>query len=164
MMGTEGENGGPKGVKSPIGMSIELVALHKHWITADSVNYSMRARGAPPSEIKGVKDLGELHSRSLALFVWYGLLFVVIEGYQELKLKDNAIDELLKRTELVDLLRRLRNGTFHYQKNPLNPRITNFLLHDDTAKWLNQVNRAFNKFFVEKLRAAGALDWLKDQQ
>lgn len=45
--------------------------------------------------------------------MWYSSLFVVIEGWRELYIDDNIINELLK-SENVDLLRKYRNSVFHY--------------------------------------------------
>jgi hypothetical protein len=50
------------------------------------------------------------------MFYWYSGLYVVIEGYQELKLHGEKIDALLQSPN-VDLLKRLRHGTFHFQNN-----------------------------------------------
>jgi len=47
---------------------------------------------------------------------WYASLWVVVEGWKELELDDSSIDKLLNAApEYVDLLRRYRNGVFHYQ-------------------------------------------------
>ena len=46
---------------------------------------------------------------------WYATLYVVIEGYQELKMADSVIDLLLQSPN-VKSLRRFRNGICHYQK------------------------------------------------
>lgn len=54
---------------------------------------------------------------------WYGGLYVVIEGWRDLKLSDPEIDKLLQSRN-VDLLRRYRNGVFHFQKEYFDKRFT----------------------------------------
>ena len=84
--------------------------------------------------------------------VWYSLLFVVVEGYQELGLHDPAVDELLSRNENVDALRRFRNSTFHYQQNPLSSKHREFIEAKDSEIWIRDLNRAFDKFFDRELK------------
>jgi hypothetical protein len=64
------------------------------------------SRGAPVGE-------AEIES-FLYMSYWYGALYVVIEGWRELKLADTGIDNLLESPN-VDLLRKYRNGVFHFQ-------------------------------------------------
>jgi hypothetical protein len=47
---------------------------------------------------------------------WYAALYVVIEGWRDLGLADATIDALLQSPN-VDLLKRYRNGVFHFQKD-----------------------------------------------
>lgn len=46
---------------------------------------------------------------------WAASLYVVIEGWETAKFKDPVVDALLGVSNYKDMLRRLRNGTFHYQ-------------------------------------------------
>jgi hypothetical protein len=47
---------------------------------------------------------------------WYAAEYVVIEGWREADLHDPVIDEVLARSsDVTDMLRRYRNGVFHYQ-------------------------------------------------
>ena len=144
------------------GLDLKLVALHKHWITADSVQYHLRRSGRTDGEVfKGVPDgvveLAQAHSMFLALSVWYGLLYVVIEGYQELGLKDEQIDKLLADTERVSALRRFRNGVFHYQQDPVPEKVLAFIAARDSEIWIRDVNASFKLFFERELRLPQAL-------
>jgi hypothetical protein len=59
-----------------------------------------------------------LHSGPASVvYYWYGALYVVTEGYNELRLCDAQVDALLADTAKVLALRRCRNGEFHFQKN-----------------------------------------------
>ena len=57
--------------------------LHKHWVTADSINYHL-GRSMKGSLLEGAPKefaaLGQMMSAFAALGVWYSLLYVVVEG------------------------------------------------------------------------------------
>ncbi|MBH03708.1 MAG: hypothetical protein CMP08_06240 [Xanthomonadales bacterium] len=57
-------------------------------------------------------------AESVALtFQFFASMFVVIEGWKKLKLRDQKIEEILDQNrEGVDLLRRARNAVYHFQK------------------------------------------------
>jgi hypothetical protein len=57
---------------------------------------------------------------------WYGELYVVVEGFQALKLSDPTIDPLFASPNLA-LLKRYRNGVFHYQKDYFDDRFLDFM-------------------------------------
>jgi hypothetical protein len=57
---------------------------------------------------------------------WYGGLYVVIEGWQELGLSDAVIDATLQSPN-VHLLRRYRNGVFHFKKDYNDERFLAFM-------------------------------------
>lgn len=52
----------------------------------------------------------------LYMSLWYACLYVLIEGWLQLKLSDPEVDALLESPN-VDLLERFRNGVFHYQRD-----------------------------------------------
>lgn len=127
----------------------ELVALHKHWCTADAVKLTV---GTPVNE--GLPDwpeellaLAQMHSAFLRIAVWYSLLFVVVEGYRELKLEDARINELLANEKMNDALRRFRNAVFHYQEDPIGPKLMTFLEAKESETWAGQLHSAFKAFF-----------------
>jgi Resolvase, N terminal domain len=62
----------------------------------------------------------------LYMSYWYGGLYVVIEGWQELSLSDAVIDATLQSPN-VDLLRRYRNGVFHFQRDYNDERFLAFM-------------------------------------
>ena len=139
----------------------ELIALHMHWCIADSIKQFVSAElpddgiSIFPAELRAI---GELHSRFHRLSTWYALLYVVIEGYKELKLQDEGIDELLRREDLVDSLRRFRNAIFHYQENPFSEKFLGFIEAEGSEVWPRKLNAAYKAFFEQALPIKSQLE------
>lgn len=94
--------------------------------------------------------------------VWYGLLFVVIEGYRELRLTDQAVDALLAEEIYVEALRRLRNATFHYQQDPFTSKLWDYLFAPESETWIRRLNHAFREFFERSLGIAEVIASLQE--
>jgi hypothetical protein len=78
---------------------------------------------------------------------WYGGLYVVIEEWQQLRLSEPTIDELLASPN-VRLLKEYRNGVFHFQKAYFDKRFTNFMTKgENVVDWVRDLNRAFGGYF-----------------
>ena len=88
---------------------------------------------------------------NIYLDLWYWTLYVIAEWWKELKLKDEKIDELLKSSNL-ELLRRYRNGVFHFQKNWYDSRFEDFHKETSTIDWTMQLHKEFGRFFLEKIK------------
>jgi hypothetical protein len=82
-------------------------------------------------------------------------LYIVIEGWRDLGLNDPVIDGLLV-SEYVDLLRRFRHGTFHFQPEYLDARILNLAKSDGVAEWIRNVRDAFSAWFDQFFKDAEA--------
>ncbi len=130
----------------------ELVSLHKHWLNADSVKQFVSSKIEVNETVPdGLSQTAQMLSSFSRLTVLYGLIYVVIEGYKELKFSNEAIDELLAQEDFVDALRLFRNSTFHYQKEPISEKALKFLELPESEKWIQQVHIAFRKYFEEEL-------------
>lgn len=124
---------------------IELAALYKHWCIADSVKQFITTEVTIPQTAQLPEEFvqaAQLHSCFMRLSVWYALLRVVVEGYQELKLSDEKVDEFLQKTEYVEALRRFRNAMFHYQDDPFSNKLMEFLQLKDATDWARGLNKA----------------------
>lgn len=138
---------------------IKLVALHKHWCIADAVRVVIGAPiMKPEQEAEAIKRygqefalLGEHASMVARISVWYALLYVVVEGYRDLKQEFEPLDALLQQEEYVNLLRLFRNATFHYQEDPLSEKIIGFLDKKDSEHWIHELNKQFQAFFLKVL-------------
>lgn len=83
---------------------------------------------------------------------WYSSLFVVCEGWKDLKLSDPTTDALLADPNL-EILRRFRNGACHYQPDYLDPRFMDFQSAPGTVKWIRDLSGAFGTWFLAKINA-----------
>jgi hypothetical protein len=89
---------------------------------------------------------------------WYGSLYVVVEGYQELKFSDPVLDKILKSPN-VELLRKYRNGTFHYQKTYFDHCFEEFVKQGiESAVWIHNVSEQLGRFFLEESKRRGVGD------
>lgn len=80
----------------------------------------------------------------------YAGIYLVIEGWKDLKLSDPKIDELFD-SPFLDRLRVFRNATFHYQKEPISWKHLQFFgtEEEQTEKWLNNLYSELERFFRE---------------
>jgi hypothetical protein len=86
---------------------------------------------------------------NLYMSYWYAGLYVVIEGWSQLRLSDPIIDGLLKSPK-VGLLKRYRHGVFHFQTDYFDNRFTDFMEEGQSAvDWVRDLNRAFGAFFLK---------------
>lgn len=129
-----------------------LVALHKHWLIADSVKEVVTVKvGGDHGLPEELAELAAMLSSFSRLSVLYALLYVVIEGYREMKYQDEDIESLLSNEEFVDTLRLFRNATFHYQKQPIPEKARKFIESEGSETWIRKVHLAFKRFFEKNL-------------
>jgi hypothetical protein len=143
-------------------ISISILSLHTHWITADAVKERIRfdVKSAEDQIPKELEALGQQMSKIQTLVVFYALFYVVIEGYRELKLEDESIKVLLGKNDYEDRLRRFRNAVFHFQKHPFDRRLIEFLDAEDSENWIRELYVAFKRFFLRELPIAQSLERL----
>jgi hypothetical protein len=83
------------------------------------------------------------------LSYYYAGLYVVCEGWQELKLADPEIDDLLASPHL-DVLKRFRHGVYHFQADYFDKRLMSaFVLGEDFDRWVDSLTAAFHRFLNE---------------
>jgi hypothetical protein len=81
---------------------------------------------------------------------FYSAIYLVIEGWRDLKLSDDKINRLID-SPYTDKLRLFRNATFHYQKEPISPKLLQFLGTEEEATeiWINELYIEFGKYFKQ---------------
>jgi hypothetical protein len=104
----------------------QMFSLHRYFLWATNMHHLFTTALTE----KGQLDLRAWTKESIKAFeymsYWYAGLFVVVEGWRELKLDDLIPNQLL-RSRNVDLLRRFRNSVFHYQTNFLDEQFLNMV-------------------------------------
>ena len=85
--------------------------------------------------------------------LWYGLLYVVVEGWSSLGLSNATIDGLLGSPN-AELLKRYRNASFHYPKRRKynDERFENFFQEPTTVEWTRKLNSEFGRYFLNALK------------
>ena len=140
---------------------IYIFTLHKYFIWADRMRFHfnqlirlkllLKLKGKPVFDYSSEKGIQSL----LYMSYWYAGMYVVIEGWKELGLSDPKIDNLLESSN-VDLLRRYRNGVFHFQKEYFNEKFMGFIDSGfDAVTWIRELREEFSRFF---------LDWFKKKK
>jgi hypothetical protein len=130
----------------------EVMSLHRYFNAANQQRTEFDRINTEHAEKHGtaVRYGGEGWNESwIAMSYWYGGLFVVVEGWRELGLADEQIDALLASPN-VELLRRYRNGIFHFQRKYFDERFLQLLRDgEDVVTWVRELNRQFGRWFLE---------------
>ncbi len=122
-----------------------IFTLHRYFIWADRMRWhfdrvlEQGQAGNPNWEVE----------TRLYMSYWYGGLYVVIEGWQELGLKDETVEKLLESPN-VSLLRRFRNGSFHFQRDYDDPRFLDLIVKGkNIVEWIRSLRQAYSEFFLK---------------
>jgi hypothetical protein len=83
---------------------------------------------------------------------WYGSLYVVIERWRQLRLTDPKIDQLISSPK-VGLLKKYRDGVFHFQRNYFDDRFQGFLASQDSVGWVRAIHSEFGRYFLQEAAA-----------
>ncbi len=131
---------------------IDLISLHGHYTNYLDILTVQMAVPPKPKDMSSVDYKANIVAREYQNIFFraiaYSLLYVVIEGYQQLRLDIRSINNLLEKSDYVDGLWKLRNGIFHYQESPnINKKLDSFLGIQGHEIWIEKVTSAFNDFF-----------------
>jgi hypothetical protein len=146
-----------------IDLGSPLATLHRYFIVANKMRIRFENTLAKPEILKRLEDAESMDAESLTklvlelhlddygvfMYYWYSALYVVIEGFKELRLRDAKIEALLQ-SQNVDALKRLRNATFHFQKEFISRKIFPFLASKDSTEWIRSLTGAFSEFFLRE--------------
>lgn len=88
--------------------------------------------------------------------IWYGLLYVVIEGWEQSGLVDAEIETLLKNTSNVAKLKRFRHAVFHYQKQFLPVKQQGLFAERSMVEWITTLSDAFKRKLIEAMKEESA--------
>jgi hypothetical protein len=135
-----------------------IVILHRYFIVANKMRIRFEKALADPKVVNRFPNADPLtrllmmhvDDYGVFMFYWYSGMYVVIEGFRELKLKDAKIEALLQSPN-VKALRLIRNATFHFQKDGFfSKKIHPFLESKDSVPWVHSLTHAFSEFFLRE--------------
>jgi len=134
-------------------MEKEIDTLHRYFIWSDSMkvlfeNTISLDENTLTEFQKKQKDIEEFMYMSL----WYGLLYVLIEGWRKLELSDPRIDTLLLDKKKVELLHLYRHGVFHFHEKYNDEKFENlFKSGNDIVYWIRDLRDAFSDWFLDEI-------------
>lgn len=120
---------------------MDIHTLHTYWMAARQMQKRFEeelVRGDSMRE--PIKNVFMNH--------WYGALYIVIEGWRSLRLRDAVIRDLLRRRGLVELLRNYRNGVFHYHRRPWEGPFRGLIANERTVPWIRSLTDEFGRWFL----------------
>lgn len=141
-----------------------IATLHRYFIAANKMRILFDNTLAKPEIVKAFEQAKSMDAKSLSLlilrlhtddygvfmFYWYSGLYVVIEGFKELQLRDAKIEALLQSPN-VETLKLTRNATFHFQKKYLSHKLVPFVTSEGSAVWVRELTEAFSEFFLREV-------------
>ncbi|MBI3049128.1 MAG: hypothetical protein HYY76_12550 [Acidobacteria bacterium] len=96
---------------------------------------------------------------TVLMLQFYAALWVAVEGWRACPLSDQTVDELLTDPAFeqnVQLLRRFRNGVYHYQPDLINERLLAFLREGEHAvTWAFLLHDEFKRVVWEMAHPPG---------
>lgn len=131
----------------------DLLLIHRHWLWANQQREWFFKLLRNP-------DLGDELPEALfarrstgAMFVWYGLLWTVIEGFEDRKivLRDPLLSDVMS---LGDSLRRCRNAVLHIPRadDYVDQRIHALLENDESVPLIRTVHSSYGRLLIEEMQ------------
>ena len=155
---TSPEPGQPVQPVVPAGFEKEvaIAALHRYWLWSDVMQRRFFELLPREEAVPGASSIEEANRKTTGSILygsyWLASLYIVVEGWRELHLEDPAIDALLENETMVSLLRRHRNGVFHFQRNFGDRRIFD-LFEAESRDWEVRIHAELGEALGRILRA-----------
>lgn len=128
---------------------LKTYCLHRYFIQADEMKQLFDRTLNKGTTFDDPEHLLQF----IYMGMWYGSLYVVVEGWSSLNLSDPLIEELLSFPHTRSL-RRYRNCIFHYQPTYYDERVIEFM-REDTPAWVHRLHAEFGRYF---------LNWLSERR
>jgi hypothetical protein len=136
---------------------MRLLSLHRYFIWADRMRKHFDAAIDEKSKTQAYGGEADILEFTLYMSYWYAALYVVIEGWGELKLTAPEIDQYLT-SPCVALLKRYRHGVFHFQAKYDDDRFVAFIAEGrETVPWVRGIHEAFGAYFLHEVPKLKAL-------
>jgi hypothetical protein len=127
----------------------DVFTLHRDFIWANRMRTEFDTVLGRSDEMEPARFLIE---SQMYMSLWYGMLYVVVEGWKDLSLEDTAIDALLD-SQNISLLKRYRYGVFHFQRRYFDQRFLDLIdSGENVVEWIRNLNNELDRFFLERSR------------
>lgn len=133
----------------PSTLTDPVLRLAEYWLSARLMHDHVHEMREEFGDVMGVEQAGFSVEFLTYLTFWLSALYVVCEGFLELKFSDPRIEPLI--AEHVDSLRIYRNATFHFQRKP----DKHAQFHDGTGQrlnWAEDLHAALEDYFRQHLQ------------
>ena len=115
-------------------------ALHRYFIQA------MVNRRAFLDELEA--ERGEQPKGWSHLLLWYGCLYVVVEGWRTERIDHAPVTSMLGDDAMLGVLRRCRNAVFHYSPTYTDPRVQALMNADGFVPWVHSLYDEISIYFL----------------
>jgi hypothetical protein len=138
-----------------------VLSLHRYFVAAARMQHHFESNLVPFEEPQAgaFQDANRAVLEAFAgprgnfMYYWYGSLYVVVEGFRDLQLTDPTIEALLGSRN-VNVLRRCRNGAFHFRPTYFSARSLKRIERPDFTAWVRELMTAFRGYFDRELKTA----------
>ena len=132
----------------------DLLLLHRHYMWANQQReafFDLLAQSSgesltPGPQMMATKEMG-------FMFVWYGLLWSVLESFNDraIEIRGPFLDDL---RGMSNLLRRCRNAVMHVPQEGqlLDPRINELVKEPNAATTIRRIHRGVGRMFIEEFK------------
>ena len=128
---------------------LPVLTLHRYFIWANRmrVHFDEVVRRGP-DEVEHY----ELET-FLYLSYWYAATYVVVEGWKDCNLSDEAVDDLLESPN-VALLKKYRHGVFHFRSQYFDEERFAPLITEgkNVVEWIRSLMVALSLFFLKEIK------------
>jgi hypothetical protein len=134
----------------------QIPILFRYFMAASLMRQEFYTHLADPSdkELRSDDPMQFLVSKAgLKMCLWYGMLYVVVEGWRDTSLSDPEVDRLLASPN-TELLRRFRNGMFHFQKDQWLPtKLSDFFdPTNKTVEWVTTLTAELRRYLMVEMQ------------
>jgi hypothetical protein len=139
----------------------ELVPILFRYFMAASLmfqEFDKHLRDPKDSALHGGDPMKFLVSKAgLKMCLWYGMNYVVVEGWRDAKLSDGEVDRLLASPN-TELLRLFRNGMFHFQTDHWLPtKFSGFFEpKNKTVEWVRSLTTELRRSLLAEMKKISA--------
>ncbi|MGA8658733.1 MAG: hypothetical protein WB586_21570 [Chthoniobacterales bacterium] len=135
------------------------LSVHHYFVVAARMQHHFESNPVAVEEPRGAPlqdpDLAafDLFSgpRGNFMYYWYASLYVVVQGFGNLRLTDPRINALLASPN-VKALRRCWNGVFHFQPDYFSKRLFEPMQSPDFVGWVRELMEAFHAYFAREIK------------